>query len=253
MVCRRMGAGGTSTQLSETGIIIFARLDSNRLPGKALLPIHGRAILGRVIDRAKRVKNNFPIVVATSSRKIDDEIADFVGREGVQLFRGATDDVAGRAYDCARHFGFRQFVRISGDSPFFDTEMVSQLVALHLADDLDLTTNVAIRTYPPGSSVEVIATAAMKKLLAATSDAEDREHVTRYFYQARDAFRVSNIAANDGQFTDVSLVVDTPDDFERAIWLVANAGDDPVGLAMEAYAALAAKWPGKRTNQVRSQ
>ena len=37
------------------GAIIFSRFDSNRLFGKALIDIQGRSLLGRVIDRAKRL------------------------------------------------------------------------------------------------------------------------------------------------------------------------------------------------------
>ncbi|HIF10537.1 MAG TPA: hypothetical protein EYQ81_12380 [Sneathiellales bacterium] len=246
MVRRRMGTGGTSTQLRETGIIIFARLDSNRLPGKALLPIQGRAMLGRVIDRAKRVKANFPIVVATSSRRVDDDIANFVQNEGIAVYRGDTNDVANRAFQCAREFKFERFVRISGDSPFFDTALISRLVQLHLDGNLDLATNILTRTYPPGSSIEVIATQAMKTLLEATNDADDCEHVTKYFYNNPMDFKIADVRAGPGEFSGVSLVVDTPDDLERAVWLIANAGKDPAGLAMKTYAAMAVNWPGPR-------
>jgi spore coat polysaccharide biosynthesis protein SpsF len=239
-----MGACGAPKKLSETGIIIFARLDSRRLPGKALLPIQGRAMLGRVIDRAKRVEGNVPIVVATSRRSVDDAIADFARNEGVDVYRGDTNDVAKRAFECAREFGFQRFVRISGDSPFFDTALINRLVQLHLDQSLDLATNVMTRTYPPGSSIEVVATRAMQALLEATDDADDREHVTKYFYSKPGDFNIRNIAAQDGQFHDVRLVVDTPDDLQRAAWLIANAGDDPAGLAMRTYAAMSGKWPG---------
>ena len=39
----------------KVGAIIFSRMDSKRLPGKALVEIEGRSMLGRVIDRAKRI------------------------------------------------------------------------------------------------------------------------------------------------------------------------------------------------------
>ena len=47
------------------GVIIFSRMDSNRLPGKALIDICGRSLLGRVIDRAKNIKGAERIIVAT--------------------------------------------------------------------------------------------------------------------------------------------------------------------------------------------
>ena len=60
-----------------TAIIVFARMDSVRLPGKALADLCGRPMLGRVLDRVRRAKRGGRIVVATSERKSDDEIAAF--------------------------------------------------------------------------------------------------------------------------------------------------------------------------------
>ena len=55
-------------------------MDSNRLPGKALIDICGRSLLGRVIDRAKNIKGAERIIVATSSRSIDNPITSFWNR-----------------------------------------------------------------------------------------------------------------------------------------------------------------------------
>ena len=55
-----------SRAAEQTGLIIFARYDSARLPGKALRPLAGRALLGWVIDRAHQVLDNLPVMVATS-------------------------------------------------------------------------------------------------------------------------------------------------------------------------------------------
>ena len=49
------------------GAIIFSRFSSQRLPGKALIDIQGRELLGRVIDRSRHIKNIDEIIVATSS------------------------------------------------------------------------------------------------------------------------------------------------------------------------------------------
>ena len=59
------------------GAIIFSRFDSRRLPGKAMLDIEGRPLLGRVIDRTKKIKKIQKIIVATSNRDTDNIISDF--------------------------------------------------------------------------------------------------------------------------------------------------------------------------------
>ena len=199
-------------------------------------------MLGRVIDRARAVPGNCTVVVATSERAVDDAIADFAVAENVPVFRGATDDVAGRALACMRAFNMDRFVRISGDSPFFDTALVREFIDLHLERDVDLVTNIAERTYPPGSSVEVVSSNAMVRLIAATDDVLDREHVTRYFYNHSDEFDIHNVRAPDGRFAGIRLVVDTPEDLARAEWLATEAEGRTDVVPMESFASLAAKW-----------
>ena len=49
-------------------------MSSNRLPGKILMNIAGRPLLGRVIDRVKGAKEVTKLIVATSINKEDDAI-----------------------------------------------------------------------------------------------------------------------------------------------------------------------------------
>ena len=54
-------------------VIIQARTDSRRFPNKVLCKIKGKPLLWHVIDRIKHFECD-DIVIATTKRKIDDEI-----------------------------------------------------------------------------------------------------------------------------------------------------------------------------------
>ena len=103
---------------SKIGVLIFSRFDSSRLPGKALLDISGKELLGRVIDRSKKIRGITGVAVATSDRNIDDNVAAFAKAQGVDVFRGSVDDVAKRAIEACNFYGWDAFVRICGDRPF---------------------------------------------------------------------------------------------------------------------------------------
>ena len=221
----------------STPVLIFSRIDSERLPGKALLPVAGRPLLARVIDRV-RLSTTGPIVGCTSERECDEPIAQLAAAEGVESFRGATDDVLARALACVEELGVDNFVRISGDSPFMDGQLIDRFVASHLAERPDLTTNICPRTFPYGVSIEVISTATLQRVAALTSDAEDREHVTRYLYAHAANFRIRNEAAEDNRYAGIVLTVDSPADLARTEWiaerLATDAGlDEVVDLARE--------------------
>lgn len=206
----------------RTGILIFARLDSRRLPGKALRPIGGRPMLGRVIDRARLIQAGAPLVVATSDRDADALIAEFALRENVAVFRGSAHDVAARALACAEEHGFDRFARICGDSPFLDPALFERMLDLHGRDRPDLVTNTFPRSYPVGQSAEIVSTNALRRLLVETDDPEDREHVTRYFYNRPERFSILNCDRPEGSEAAVRLVVDDGRDAARAEWIASR-------------------------------
>lgn len=220
--------------------LIFARMDSTRLPGKALKLLAGQSVLGRVIRRLSQAGEIDGIVVCTSDRAIDDPIAAFAEDKKVGLFRGSAHDVLGRAAAAARSLNADAVVRISGDSPFMDPALVDQLVMAHRDVQPDLTTNVHPRSYPAGLSVEVIAMTALEKLDQVVPEPADREHVTPYLYRHAGDFRIENIAAAE-PLRDVDLALDTEADFTFQSWLAGevaeNAGLDKIIAAARRYPA----------------
>jgi len=238
----------------RTGLIVFSRYDSRRLPGKALRNIAGRPLLGHVLDRARHARDEvanefadeFIVVVATSARAIDDRIADFTTAEGVDLYRGAAHDVAGRALACAEELGLSRFIRICGDSPFFDLELMGRLLTLACKKDLDLSTNVFPRSFPVGTSIEVISTNAMRRVVEASQAPEDREHITRYIYSHPKEFGIVNLPAGHSRYQGVTLSVDEPEDLARATWIVENLAKPADIASLDEVVALARAWDASR-------
>src|SRR5262245_22533228 len=68
--------------------ILQARTSSSRLPGKVLKPILGRPMLLRQIERVQRARSIDALVVATSTDRSDDAIAEVCAAAGVACFRG---------------------------------------------------------------------------------------------------------------------------------------------------------------------
>lgn len=244
MVCRRVGTYETATRVkltdlpSNPGIIVLARLDSHRLPGKALEDVCGAPLVERVISRLSPVA---PVVLATSDRAVDDQLCEFAAAKDMPFFRGPADDVLGRFAQAARAYGFDPVVRISGDSPFVDPGLVKRMVAEHMDGSTDLTTNIAPRTFPPGNSVEVLSMGAVERMNDLNLDAEDREHVTRFIYRNGDGFSIRNIVSCKTYEADLALTVDEPDDLEKARWITSRL-PNPATAEFGEIVALARDW-----------
>jgi spore coat polysaccharide biosynthesis protein SpsF len=230
--------------------IIFARMDSRRLPGKSLVDLNGRPLLHYVVARAKRARCD--VIVATSDRAVDEPIVSFARTEGVPCFRGSADDVAGRALACAEQHGLDAIVRISGDSPFIDPELIDQLAGSFVAGSgsIDIATNTFPRTYPPGLSVEVISRSTLRKVTGETQDREDREHVTRYIYAKPDRFRIRNCPSDVRYDPGLQLTVDDPNDLDRARWMVSEGADADAPL--KTIIRLAQRYRDERADRART-
>tara|TARA_R110001592_G_scaffold161973_1_gene394894 strand:+ start:40570 stop:41307 length:738 start_codon:yes stop_codon:yes gene_type:complete len=216
-----------------TGIVIFARLDSTRLPGKVLRPLAGAPMLDWSIHRSRAA--GIPVMLATTDRALDDPIADFATAADLPIFRGDTHDVLGRALGAAAAFGLDTLIRVSGDSPFIDPAVIAAVVRVHMRNHPDLTTNVFPRSFPPGISAEAIPRATLDRLNAEVPNNHYREHVTLYAYETPDAFRIVNVPASGADYREdghagLHLAVDTPADFARAEWIAQNLPTRDAGL-----------------------
>ena len=76
-------------------IIIQARLNSKRLPGKVLKKIYGKPMLLYLFESLKKV--NETIVVATS--KFDHKIINFCKKNKVKCFASNLNNVAKRFFE----------------------------------------------------------------------------------------------------------------------------------------------------------
>ena len=65
-------------------------------------------------------------MVATSNSKNDDRLVEYIQSLNIEVFRGAAHDVLDRAVSCASYLGVDKFIRINGDSPLIDPELLKK-------------------------------------------------------------------------------------------------------------------------------
>ncbi|MBA3467397.1 MAG: glycosyltransferase family protein [Gemmatimonadaceae bacterium] len=187
---------------------------STRLPGKAMLPIAGKPMLELVLDRVGRSRLIDEVVVATSTQKGDDVIADYCDSRACRFSRGSEEDVLSRYRDAALAFDADIVVRITSDCPLMDPSVLDLVVSRFLeaqpAVDYAAST-LPPRTYPRGLDVEVFSISALERAFVDDQDPRSREHVTPYIYRHPEIFRLLRIAhAHD--LSGHRWTVDTPED-----------------------------------------
>jgi len=192
-------------------VFIQARMSSRRFPGKVLAPLAGRPLIAWVVGRVAEAVPKDRILVVTSTDASDDPLAAYVPGLGVKVFRGDLDNVVQRFQDGLKQYPADWIVRICADSPVLDPDLIG-LLARSAQDGIDLVTNVQVRSFPKGQSVEFINARTFAALQSDALSAEEKEHLTQVFYRNPQRFGIINIAAGDAALAGQSHVVDTLDD-----------------------------------------
>lgn len=113
-------------------IIIPARYDSVRLPGKPLADILGKPMIQHVYERAIQVPNVVEVFVATDDQRIADVVYGFGG----QCMMTSPNHPSGtdRLVEVMQKVDADIYINLQGDEPLVRPEDVSQLVTGMQAD-----------------------------------------------------------------------------------------------------------------------
>ena len=166
--------------MSKTVAIVQARMGSTRLPGKVLADIRGVPAIQHVLTRANRAEQVDQVWLACCDLAIDDPLAAFAEKLGFSVFRGDEKDVLGRYVSVAAEANADTIIRITGDCPMIDPDIIDLVLDRHSMGDVDYASNIVDRSYPDGLDVEVFSRHALDTA-GREADAEIlREHVTPY-------------------------------------------------------------------------
>lgn len=207
--------------LLNVGIIIQARMGSNRLPGKVLKKLDGKNLLEHIIFKLSKLESKVDIIIATSDLVRDDEIESFCKENKIKCFRGSENNVLQRYYFCAKQNSYEHIVRLTGDNPFIDIEELDKLIRMHIKSESDY--SYSYNTLPKGVGAEVFSFDALKKSYELGKKPNHKEHVNEYIQENKELFKTKELKI-DGvkNRPDVNLSVDTKEDFDRAVFVLKN-------------------------------
>jgi spore coat polysaccharide biosynthesis protein SpsF len=190
--------------------IVQARLDSKRLPGKALKRIGDRTVLEWVIDQTQQIRLD-DVVVATSHRRADEPIAQLCEQLEVPCFRGSPHDVLGRYHACALEYQATHILRVTADCPMLDPGLNTTIIRCLENNGYDY---VASQGWHEGLGQEAFTFKALHRAWMLAESRFDREHVVTFMLDHPRMFRAYFIE-NKRPRTNLKLSVDTSNDLSR--------------------------------------
>lgn len=177
-------------------VLVQARTDSTRLPGKVLAPIAGRPMIEHVLRRAAQSSARDTVLV-TSTEPGDDALATAVRGMGFSVRRGSLNDVLDRYYQAARDLAADVIVRVTGDCPLADPEVIDLCLETFAGGNYDYVSNAyPAPSFPDGLDVEVVSFAALARAWNEARKPSEREHVTPYVWNHPELFRLGRRASD---------------------------------------------------------
>jgi len=196
-------------------------MNSSRLPGKAMLGIQGRPMAWHIVSRLRRCPRLAEVALATANGEAEAPLRDMAAESGIRCFAGSEADLIDRLYRAALEFEADAIVRITGDCPLVDAEVVGRLVDAFVEDPLrwDYVSNVRPRTFPHGLDAEVYPTRMLRLLWDEIEDPLSREWFPVYLWDREERFRTANVA-HSIDLSALRWTVDYADDLEfvRAVY-----------------------------------
>ena len=205
-------------------VFIPVRLDSSRLPKKALLKILDKPALQVLIERLSKSKQIRNIVVCTTTSQSEDELVDFLKEKHLKFFRGSEKDILQRFLDAAATFGTDYIINVDGDDIFTDPKTVDSIVENYSKSKTDFIkiTNVPLGLQSFGFTLKVLKQICKNKK---TNDTETGW--IRFFTESEIISKDEALQNLTTPFPEkIRLSLDYPEDFEVAKNIFSSLGEN---------------------------
>ncbi len=179
-------------------------MGSSRLPGKTMMPIFGKPMIERMIERVRYSRYIYEIVIATTELTDDDILAAFANQISVGCFRGPAEDVLGRINATVAANDIDLVVELLGDNPLVHSDLIDDVMDFYHAGQCDYAASVTteypqagpeVKKFPIGIRVQVFPRSVLERCEELARDPSHREHSTNYIYEHPERFSLGHFEA----------------------------------------------------------
>jgi spore coat polysaccharide biosynthesis protein SpsF len=188
-------------------------MSSTRLPGKVLLPIAGKPMIIRQLERVMCSRNIDELVVLTSDDPSDDDLVEVLMAHGYEYIRGSLGDVYSRYIKAIDVYSPEIVVRLTGDCPLVDPEVIDHVIDVFKSNNVDYASNTLNPTFPDGLDAEVFSANTLLSLGSFDLTQKELEHVTYGIYSRPEVFNLFSVEQSPDR-SHFRWTVDIAEDYQ---------------------------------------
>ena len=192
-------------------LIIQARMNSSRFPGKVMSKIGQYNCIELIYERLKKSKHTSKIIIATTNKKSDDILCAFLKKKKIPVFRGSENNVLKRFYDLSKLYKPNNIIRVTADCPFVDYKMLDSMLEVFELNKVDYISNSHPPTFPDGLDIEIFTTKSLNYAFNAANSLYDKEHVTPILIKDNKIKKMNFV--NDQDLSRFRWTLDDQDDY----------------------------------------
>ncbi len=192
-----------------TGVFLQVRLDSSRLPGKALLPLEDYTVIEQAMRSLKTANADIFALVTEPSSAF--QLIPLAEKWGYEVYVGDKENVLKRFADAIQYFSVSTVIRATGDNPLVSGKLANQILDYHLLKNADYSGYTGI---PLGTGVEILKSDAVLKANSLSTDSYEKEHVSPYLYFRDKEFIIKRVPVSAEYYCPNGRVtMDTEEDY----------------------------------------
>lgn len=201
-----------AVSITKIAVFIPVRLESTRLPGKALIMVKRKPLIQHLIERVKTAKLPNLIVLCTTVKPEDSVFADIAKKCGAECFRGSEKDILDRFLNAALKYNVDFIVNVDGDDVFCDPGLIDKTAEIFQKTGASF---IKWNGLPFGASPVGIKVEALKKAWQ-MKDESDTETGWGMYFTDTGLFGVEYAEAADEELKhpEIRMTLDYPEDLK---------------------------------------
>lgn len=174
---------------------------------------NGITMLELMLARLKRLKCLKPIIIATSTKKIDKKIIYLCKKKKIKYFVGSEKNVLARYYFASKKYKLKNVIRLTSDCPLIDINIIKKLIKIFKTKKFNFVANTVPppTKFPDGTDVEIFSQKLLEKTFKEAKLPSEKEHVTFYMWKSG-KFKTFKLE-NKSNYSKYRFTLDYPKDF----------------------------------------